>query len=92
MTDEILGVEVDREFFKIIEEWERCCDELRELSRPRHRLDTTDEWLANFYQCVEESLRIVERLGDQTDLLDQRIDPDLIRRAMAAHINTKIED
>ena len=92
MTNEILGVKVDPEFFAAIEAWERCCDELRGLSRPRHRLDTTDEWLGGFYQCVEESLRIVERLGDQTDLLDQHIDPDLIRRAMAAHINTKIED
>ncbi len=66
---EIMGVPVDQEFFKAIETWQQSCDGLRELSRPRHRLDTTDEWLWNFYDCVKEALTILEKLGDQSDLV-----------------------
>jgi len=89
--EEILGVSVDQVFFDAIGAWERDCDALRELSRPRHRMDTSDEWLSGFYDSVEDALRIIENLGDQTDLLDRRIDADLVRRAMASHNNNENE-
>ena len=97
IPDEILGVKVDKEFFTSIETWEQSCDALRELSRPRHRLDTTDEWLETFYACVEESMRVLEKLGDQSDLRPHPVSFDLVNDAMRAHLglntdNTKNED
>ena len=85
IPDEIMDVRVDKEFFRTLEKLDEANDASLQLSRPRHRLDTTDEWLLDFYYRAALTLLVLELLGDQTDLVPDRIPLHLFTRAAKAH-------
>jgi hypothetical protein len=65
----VYGVAVDHELQSALINAEQCMKLIdNHLSRPRNRLDTTDEWLAIFCDLERQMRKIRTLLGDQTDL------------------------
>lgn len=73
MPETILGVVVDPVLTAELIKFRSSAGGLMSLSDPRNDRDTTDEWLMTFYDHYECCIRILELLGDQTDLLSRTV-------------------
>lgn len=83
----VMGVEVDERLAESLDAIEECHAALLDLSRPRNPYDTTDEWLAIFYDMVDSTIKTMAILGNQDDLYKHNISDS--RFEMVKHANLR---